>query len=175
MSVFLNVILLNGLWLASVLGASYQLLWPAFMCLMLLLTVIFIFRDVDTKFFKFMLFSSIYGLLIDAGLKSIGLVVYASNEYMLYFMPPWWIVCLWVGFSASLSTGLYWVFDYPKIGALFMFIGAPLSYVSAAKLGAVELKHVPITVTFIGVAWLLYFVLIFQLKQRLLLRQNVLV
>lgn len=162
----LSILLLNLLWFASVLGAANLLLWPAAVALLLLLLVTFIYVGFNKHDCKLIMFSLLCGTLIDGVLMSQGLVIYQLKGHELSFIPPLWIMFLWLGFAASIRTGMQWLLNYPVIGGLFMLIGAPLSYLSAAKLGAVTLPNLMQAMTFIGVCWLLYFILIVLLSPR---------
>ncbi len=158
--VWLNLILLNLLWFASVLGAANGLLWPAAWCLVLLLAALFIYQDMTTKDLKIIVFSLIFGALLDGFMYHSGWLTYASPYFAVMPLPPIWILFLWVGFAASITTGMRWMIEKPVLGACFMAVGAPLSYVSAAKLGAVVINQFPQTMLLIGSAWVIYFLLV---------------
>ena len=94
-----------------------------------------------------------------------GVVIYAHTWPDLKWVPPLWIMMLWVGFGASIRIGMQWLLNNPFIGGLIMMVGAPLSYVSAGKLGAAVMPDLWQAMSFIGVCWLLYFLFIVYLIQ----------
>jgi len=170
MMVITQIILLNVLWFASVLGAANGWLMPAVVATTVLLSVIFIYQGFDQQDGKIIGISVLMGLLIDGFLSSTGWLVYAMHGHQVSFLPPLWIMLLWLGFGATIRTGMHWMFNNPVMGAVFMLIGAPLSYYSAFRLGGVELLQLwPVMIT-IGVSWLIYFliltVIINQTEQR---------
>lgn len=164
MMVIISIILLNLLWFASVLGAANQLIWPAFLVLFVLLVVSFIYEDIDRKDAKVILFSLFFGILCDGFLNVSGLVIYNNVLFNFEVLPPIWIMLLWIGFGVSIKSGLQWLLNAPMLGALFMAVGAPLSYYSASQLNAVKFSDTLEAMTVVGVAWLLYFVGIVYIK-----------
>ena len=56
------------------------------------------------------------------------------------FMPaPMWLFAIWLGFAATLRHGLRFAMERPALGIALAAFGAPLSYLAAARLGAVTL------------------------------------
>ena len=163
MMVILNIVLLNVLWFACVLGASNGLLWPAVACLFVLLMVTYIYEDINKKDFQVIVFSLLFGGIIDGFLHASGLLVYASPFHQLSYLPPVWILFLWIGFAASIKIGMKWFLDNPILGVLVMTIGSPLSYFSASKLGAVQFGNMPDAMIVIALGWMLYFICITQI------------
>jgi len=163
MMVVLNIILLNLLWFACVLGASNGLLWPSIVCLSLLLMFVVIYVGFNRKDMKVIVFSLLFGTLVDGYLQSSGLLIYASPFHQLSYIPPVWIMFLWIGFGASIKTGMQWFLANPMIGTVIMTVGAPVSYFSASRLGAVVFTDWLEVMSLIAIAWLIYFVCITQL------------
>ncbi len=162
MMVILNIVLLNLLWFACVLGASNGVLWPSVIGLFVLLMVTFIYEDINKKDFNVILFSLLFGGLLDGFLHASGLLVYASPFHQLSYLPPIWILFLWIGFAASIKIGMQWFLANPTIGVVIMTVGAPMSYYSASKLGAVEFVNMFEAMLVIGLGWMVYFVCITQ-------------
>ena len=49
---------------------------------------------------------------------------------------PVWILALWLGFSTILNVSLRWMRNQHLVAILFGFVGGPLAYLGAEKLGA---------------------------------------
>lgn len=162
MMVVLNIILLNLLWIACVLGASNGWLWPSIVSLCILLLITYIYAGINRKDFNAIVFSLIFGSLIDGFLQGSGLLIYASPFHQVSYLPPVWILILWIGFAASIKTGMQWFLYNPVIGTVIMTIGAPVSYYSASRLGAVSITSFEDAMLVIAVGWLIYFVCITQ-------------
>lgn len=161
----INIILLNVLWFSCVLGAANNMLWPGFVVLSGIILFNLYQQTLKKIDLKIVIFSIIAGVFIDGLLHALGMVSYEHKILNVAFLPPIWILILWVGFGATVRTGMQWLLSNPKIGAVFMLVGAPLSYFSAAKLGAAEIQMFWQAMSFIGVSWLLYFVLVINLLQ----------
>ncbi len=160
--VILNVILLNVLWLASVLGAANKLLWPAVLCLILLLAVTYIYEGLNKTDRTLIIFSLVFGTVLDGLLQASGLLIYASPFHPFSWLPPLWIMFLWIGFAASIKVGMRWLVVNPVVGTLIMSIGAPISYYSASKIGGVELVHPFHAMLAIALGWFIYFICVTQ-------------
>ena len=174
MMVITQIILLNVLWFASVLGAANGLLMPSVVATTLLLAVIFIYQGFDQQDFKIIGISVLMGLLIDGFLSQSGWLVYANHGHQVSYLPPLWIMLLWLGFGATIKTGMSWMFSSPVMGAGFMLIGAPLSYYSASRLGGVKLLELwPVMIT-IGISWLIYFLTLLLITNQSERRDDVL-
>jgi len=170
--VILNVMLLNLLWLATILGVANGLLWPAATMLLVLMAVVFIYQGFSRLDLKIIGFSVICGLLFDGFLAHQGTLTYQLTSHSWSFLPPVWIMFLWVGFAATARIGLQWLLQNPIFGGLFMLIGAPLSYYSASRLGAVVINDLWHAMTFVGLTWLLYFSVLVWLTQNKEARDN---
>ncbi len=158
--VIANIIFLNLLWLASVLGAANGIIWPAGIALVLLLGFNYFYAGITQLDYKIIALSLLAGLMIDGLMMHQGWVVYAHNQPDLGWLPPLWILMLWVGFGATIRIGMQWLLNHPILGGLIMMVGAPLSYISAGKLGAAYIPDVGFTSVFIGLSWLAYFLLV---------------
>jgi hypothetical protein len=163
MMMWINILLLNALWFATVVGATHKILWPAYLCLLVLLAVIHIYSGIDKQGWKVIALSLVFGIVIDGFLMSNGMILYNSHTQLIAWLPPLWILALWLGFGASVRVGMQWMLKSPIIGTIFMVVGAPLSYVSAAKLGAIEIPQLNQALAVIAVGWLLYFVCVIQI------------
>ncbi len=171
--ILINITLLNLLWFASVLGAANQMLWPALLMLSLLLLVTFIYQGINKTDRKIMVLSVLCGLLFDGFLAFQGVITYSHTLHEVSYLPPAWIMMLWVGFAATVRVGMQWLLNNPIIGGAFMLIGAPLSYFSAAKLGAISINNLWQAMSFVGITWLLYFAALVLLTQNKELNKNV--
>ncbi len=165
MMVLVNVLLLNLLWFSCVLGAAHGSIWPAVIVLFLLLGFNYFCAGMKQLDYKIIALSVLAGLLIDGVMMNQSWVIYAYNQPDMGLVPPLWIMILWLGFGASVRIGMQWLLNHPFIGGMTMMIGAPLSYVSAGKLGAAEMPNLWQAIAFIGASWLLYFMLVVYLTQ----------
>lgn len=148
---------LNVLWFACVLGAANNIMWPAVLILGALLLWAFTHEEAKSYTAILVVFSLVCGTLFDGFLVFTGWVEYQQVWQQFSHLPPIWILMLWAGFGALVVPAMQWLVERPRVGLPLMAIGAPLSYVSAAKLGAITIQDHPAALLFIAVTWLLYF------------------
>lgn len=78
------------------------------------------------------------GVVLDGGLASSGLLVYASSQPAL--LAPVWILALWAAFAMTLNHSMTFLRGRPLLAAAFGAIGGPLAYAGASRgFGAVTL------------------------------------
>ncbi len=99
-----------------------------------------------------MLFCTIIGIGIDSALALSGVYVFDPTPLLLPI--PFWLLGIWLAFSATLRRGLRFFIARPPLALVSAAIGAPLAYLSAARLGAVDLPlGYPITALIIAAIW----------------------
>jgi len=159
----LNFILFQSLWISCILGAANHVIWPAVLIISSMLGV-FLFPAFRHK--KDILFLSvciIMGFILDSLLAYLQLIDY-NYDYGLNQTAPFWILFLWAGFALTLNHSMSWLLKKPKLGTLFILIGAPLSYYSAEKLMAIKINETIITLCLISVLWLLVYHIILAIN-----------
>lgn len=75
------------------------------------------------------------GIVVDSALTLLGVFQFPNDTWLI----PLWLIVLWFGFCATLRQGLNFLDGRYLVGAALGAIGGSTSYLSAAKLGAVEL------------------------------------
>ena len=156
MSNTVNFILFQMLWLSSVLGAANGILWPACVILSLMVVVFLKSKYAHSANLKYVVFSVFFGFVIDSILASSGLIEYNYNLGIAY-LAPIWILFLWIGFALTFNHSMAWMFKNKMMANVFIGLGAPLSYFSAAKLSAIEINNLSLTLVLISVLWLGFF------------------
>jgi hypothetical protein len=91
------------------------------------------------------------GLVHDLLLLHTGLIVFVESVYL----PPLWLMCLWMLLGLTLNHSLAWVYSRPLWSGLLGAVAAPLSYMAGVTLSSAEwsspiLEVVPI----IAALWL---------------------
>ena len=67
---------------------------------------------------------------------------------------PFWLLSLWGALFSLIPLSMTWVFRNPLIAISFGALGAPLSYLSGARLGAMNLGEPELIVgLYTGGAW----------------------
>ena len=78
----------------------------------------------------------ILGTVVDAALIAMGFFAPLGDRGWL---PPAWFIALWPAFATLLNGCLGWMSGRYVLGAVCGAVGGPLSYWSAARLGAIRL------------------------------------
>jgi Protein of unknown function (DUF2878) len=134
----LNFGLFHCGWLLCVVGAARGHLWlgPAFAAAFLALHL----RVVSTPTTEARLIAAagLFGFTIDTLLASGGVYAFAGTSVMPWLSPPW-MVALWMIFATTLNTSMAWLVGRPLLAAMLGAIFGPASYVTGARLGAIEM------------------------------------
>lgn len=154
MSIVINVVAYQLAWFACVLGAAYghpeigTFVVAAAVALHLLQSA----RPLNDL--KLMAAAGFLGFVLDSGLASGGIVVFASGVWV-DGLAPHWMVALWVAFATTFHLSLRWVMARPAFAALLGAIGGPVAYYAGMRLGALELQPLQVALPIIGAAWAL--------------------
>lgn len=160
----IHAMLLNALWFSVVLGVAYEFKLPALLVFLVIL-IVTAYEGWQRSDVVAMVFGLVVGVVLDGFLQISGWVNYGHWFNSLWWLPPYWILMLWIGFALSLKIGMRWLFRSYWLGAAFLIIGAPLSYFSAAKLGAVVLQKPMAVMLLIAVGWWFYFSVLYGINK----------
>lgn len=159
----LNFILFQSLWLCCIFGAAHSVIWPASV-----IVLVMILQQLNPNFRHkndgaFLYTCIILGFIMDSLLAYFGLIDYYYDLGFSY-IAPFWIVFLWTGFALTLNHSMLWLLKKPRIGTLFIIIGAPLSYYTADKLKAIHINESVLTLSLISVMWLMVYHILLALN-----------
>ncbi len=133
---WMNIVIYQGIWFLAVLGREQYAPW-----LLLALALHLALCRERGRELSVMLACSAVGVLADSILSMSGLYEFTPPADLLPI--PLWLVAIWLGFTATLRHALSWFLEpVPWRLPLFLacgIVGAPLSYLAAARLGSVEL------------------------------------
>ena len=149
--VIINFILFQLAWFACVLGAAKAMPWLGVGATVVILAWHFYTAKQAKPEALLMLMALMIGAIFDQVMLSSHLIDYMHHGWSADIVPVW-ILALWLGFATALNVTLRWMRGRYLIAILFGAIGAPLAYLSAAKLGALTLQG---TATYIalGIGW----------------------
>lgn len=147
-----NVVFLQALWFATILGAAHDLLLPAFAWFLGFLfwhLVLGQYRREDTVI---VVAATTAGCILDGLWVFLGWVEFASPSPLIG-LAPWWIVMLWAGFALTVNHSLRALHDRLPLAAACAAISAPLSYFAASRLGAVAIMEPLALYVALSVSW----------------------
>ena len=164
MKTLIHAMLLNALWFSVVLGVAYQHKLTA-VVVFVLMVLVTAYEGWERSDWMALLIGLMVGVILDGFLQASGWVDYGQWFNGSQWLPPYWILMLWMGFALSLKIGMRWLFKHYWLGAIFLIIGAPLSYFSADKLGAVVLQKPTAVMLLIAVGWWFYFSVLYGVNK----------
>jgi hypothetical protein len=135
---WLNMLWMQALWFGAVIGAAKQQLWLAPVLLMG-----FAFWELRPGRrvygdFQLMLVAVLIGLILDTTWVRLGWLEFAAS-WAFSERAPLWILLLWAGLALTLNHSLAWLQSRLVLAALLGGVSSPLSYLAAARLGAVTI------------------------------------
>jgi hypothetical protein len=114
-----------------------------------------------------MIICSVLGYAVDTALTFVGVFVFYEHGGGVY-MPPLWLLLLWMGFSATLRQSLVFFMDKLPLASICGALAGSLTYVAAANLGAVSFGYsVAHTAYLLAVIWAILFPLLLWISELL--------
>jgi hypothetical protein len=135
---WINMLWMQALWFGAVIGAAQNQLWLAPVLLMGF--AFWEFRPVRRVYgdFQLMLVAVLIGLILDTTWVKLGWIEFAAG-WALSERAPLWILLLWAGLALTLNHSLAWLQSRLLLAAVLGGVSSPLSYLAAARLGAVDI------------------------------------
>ena len=137
----LNFLLFQFVWFSSVFSIVYGMSFLGII-LVLFVAVFYIFiSNYPGRLLFFYCLSAIFGFLVDTLLLNFGVISLTPTFFMntIFQISPLIMVMFWVNFVATFDYSLSWILKHKWLGSILGALGAPLSYFSAYKLGAITL------------------------------------
>jgi hypothetical protein len=101
---------------------------------------------------KFLFGVAVMGTVVDSLLAASGLVAY-RGAYGIGWLAPAWITAMWLNFGTTIRVSLSWLAQRYTLAAALGIIGGPLTYLAAARLGAVALTPPHWSLTVLALTW----------------------
>jgi len=94
------------------------------------------------------------GFVIDTMLAFLGVFVFDPRTSNPSWLCPMWLVAIWMMFGSMLTASLAWLAARNAIAAIVGAIAGPLSYLGAAKMGAIAIPgRVAPRVAILAIVW----------------------
>ena len=158
-------------WIICVFGGAAKwtilpLLTTAVITIPLLVYLFTLDRSLGLGTLILLAYGSLFGLAMETLFISLDWLSYATTNSLSPVLPPGWLWCLYFLFLPTLKLALDPLRRSYLAAALFGMLGAPLSYLAGATIGAVRLSST-YSVLGIGLCWAVYMLLIVYLDRRL--------
>ena len=135
-----NIVFMQVLWFAVILGAAHEWMTPALICCMLFAVYHFFYVENLRRETAIALFATLLGSTLDSIWVQLGWLNF-SYSIPHIGLAPFWIAILWAGLGLTLNHSLRWLQNRLVLAAAFSMISAPLSYFAASRFGAVEILN----------------------------------
>jgi hypothetical protein len=143
-----NFIWFQSIWFVAVLGGDNWVI----VLFSLLICHFFLVENVKTEI-KFLVTGAAIGIAVDILLTIYDFYVF--NPERSFFIFPLWMIAIWLGFCGTIRHSMKFMTSKPVAMIIVAFFVAPISYVAASKLGAVEFpKGLLFTALIIGFSWM---------------------
>jgi hypothetical protein len=133
-----NLVWMQLIWFAAVLGAANKILWPVIILLGILIFSVANSKNRIKGDFQLVLVAMLLGLVLDTTWIKFGWLEYADTNGLTHLAPVW-IILLWASLALTVNHSLAWLQSKLLLAATISAIASPLSYLAAAKLGAVKI------------------------------------
>jgi hypothetical protein len=150
---WLNMLWMQALWFGAVIGAAQNQLWLA--PILLMGFAFWEFRPDRRVYgdFQLMLVAVLIGLILDTTWVRLGWLEFAAG-WALSERAPLWILLLWAGLALTLNHSLAWLQSRLVLAAVLGGVSSPLSYLAAARLGAVTIvSESGVWLVGLGLSW----------------------
>lgn len=154
---WIEFVAFQAVWFACVLGAANELAWLGWLASAAFVAAVAWRSDAGPRAVLAAVVAGAIGSAADALARERGWIAYRGAPLAGVWAPVW-IVALWFAFAATLSSSLGWLRGRVWLSVPFAAIGAPLSYLGAARTGAVELETSAWTpIAGISASWIVAF------------------
>lgn len=153
MKFWLNLILFQLGWFASVLGAAKGLPWlgPVFTALWMVYHLRSL-GNLRRAEIRLLLVAALLGWISDSLILSTGWIEFpARTQFGLW--SPLWMVALWVNLAATLRGAMAWLQGRYILSALLGAAAGPMAYWSGSRLGAMNLLNAEAALFAIAIEW----------------------
>ena len=162
----LNILMFQGAWFALVLLGNQVVFW-----LLPILAVHIILQQRPLAELSLIAVASVTGIIADTLILNLGGYQFTSNvqiEFLGIAIIPWWLMCLWLFFCATLRHSLVFLQQKKLLASILAAVSGPLSYFAGMKLGAVNFGwSIPVIIAVLASLWAVLLPLFFWLSRYL--------
>ncbi|MBO9490090.1 DUF2878 domain-containing protein [Endozoicomonas sp. G2_1] len=162
----LNILMFQGAWFALVLAGNHAALW-----LLPILAIHLLLQQRPLAELSLIAVASVIGIFADTLIFNLGGYQFTSNvqiEFLGIAIIPWWLMCLWLFFCATLRHSLAFLQQKKLLASILAATSGPLSYFAGMKLGAVSFGwSLPTVIAILALLWAILLPLFFWLSRYL--------
>lgn len=163
--IVINFVLMQAAWFVCVLGAANSMPWIGVIATVFVVAWHLLQAKQAKPEVILLMIALLIGASFDQLMHSTHLISYQAHGWSNHLVPAW-ILALWAGFVTALNVSLRWMHDKLWLAIAFGAIGGPLAYMGAARLGAVQLNHLPQSYVALSVGWAILTPVLLALAQK---------
>jgi hypothetical protein len=148
----INFALFQAGWFTCVLAAAADRAWLGPLAVLLVLAIHLTLIERSWAELAFLMVAGALGTVLDSLQVWLGAVRFAGPR-TLNVLCPLWITALWFGFSTTLNVSLGWLRQRYVLAAILGAVAGPLTYLGAARLGALEIPSTLFAVATVGLEY----------------------
>jgi hypothetical protein len=135
-----HVLAFQGVWFCCVFGAAHGSSWPGVGAAVVFLALTLATSKRRGAEAGFVAQVALLGAVFDSLLTAAGVLAFSAPAPVFPdALAPLWIVALWASFATLAPRSLSWLQGKSALAAALGVLAGPVTYFSAARLGAAEL------------------------------------
>ena len=148
----INIVLFQFGWLSCVWGASIgkPLLGP--ICVLVIVLIHLYLLQSRLNEIKMMTQVTLIGGIWESLMITTDCLIY-PNGIFLNYLPPYWIIAMWLLFATTLNISLRWLHRRMLLACIMGLIFGPITYYGGAKLGGVRFTDPVFSMMIIAISW----------------------
>jgi hypothetical protein len=140
MSTAFNYVLYQVGWFSCVMGAAWSHPWVGTAMGSITLAAHLTLAERRWEELRLACLIGAVGACVDGLQLAAGTLSFVSGGSLVHWLPPGWLLLLWMQFAGTLRFSLRWLTFQPRLAILFGATGGPLVYVAVSRLGVVRIQ-----------------------------------
>lgn len=147
-----NMVFLQVLWFAVILGAANRWMSPAITWFVLYLCWHLVYGERRKQDIVLVAMAALAGSTVDSLWVQMGWLSF-HHAVPHPGLAPLWIAMLWAGLALTLNHSLRWLQSRLCLAAALSAVSAPFSYLAASRLGAVDILEPLYLYPLLSLSW----------------------
>ena len=166
-----NIIGFQSCWWACVLGSSFNWAYLGPFMMFLFLILHFYIHSFSLNELKIVIIVGIIGTIIDSSFQVTGIIEYKDS--LSSFLPPLWIISMWVGFAATINHSMDWLKNNILVGFAAGLVFGPLSYITGEKFSVINFNYSSVNpILILAIAWAFTIPILYFINEKILTTEN---
>jgi len=166
-----NIIGFQSCWWACVLGSSFNWAYLGPFMMLIFLIIHFYINSFSANELKIIIIVGFIGTMIDTSFQVTGIIEYKDS--LSNFLPPLWIISMWVGFAATINHSMDWLKNNNLVGFIAGLVFGPLSYITGEKFSVINFNYSAVNpIMVLAIAWAITIPILYFINEKILIMEN---